>query len=74
MKPSLIACEFRKLIDEVLGDHDFLPLAWYAAFSHCRMHKIKLDKSRPSLEIYHDNPVAIDDSNTIKTILYVAVK
>ena len=59
---------------EVLGDHDFLPLAWYAAFSHCRMHKIKLDKSRPSLEIYHDNPAAIDDSKTIKTILYVAVK
>ena len=59
---------------EVLGDHKFLPLAWYAAFSHCRMHKIKIDKSRPSLEIYHHNPEAIEDSNAIKTTLYVAVK
>ena len=59
---------------EVLGDHEFLPLAWYAAFSHCRMHKIKLDKSRPSLEIYHHNPESVEDSNTIKTTLYVAVK
>ena len=59
---------------EVRGDHNFLPLAWYAAFYHCRMLKIKLNKSRPSLEIYYDNPEAIDDSNTIKTILYVAVK
>ena len=59
---------------EVLGDHDFLPLAWYAAFTHCRMLKIKLDKSRPSLEIYHDSPEAIDDSNQIKTVLYVPVK
>jgi DNA gyrase inhibitor GyrI/ribosome-associated toxin RatA of RatAB toxin-antitoxin module len=59
---------------EVLGDHEFLPLAWYAAFSHCRMHKIKLDKSRPCLEIYHGNPETIEDSNAIKTVLYVAVK
>jgi hypothetical protein len=58
----------------VQGDHQFLPLAWYAAFSHCRMHKIKLDKSRPSLEIYHDNPESIEDSNRIKTILYVSIK
>ena len=59
---------------EANGDHDFLPLAWYAAFSHCLMHKIKLDKSRPSLEIYHDNPESIGDSNKIKTTLYVPVK
>lgn len=59
---------------EVLGDHEFLPLAWHATFSHCRMHKIKLDKSRPSLEIYENNPDVIEDSNTLKTILYVAVK
>jgi len=59
---------------EAIGDHDFLPLAWYAAFSHCRMHRIKLDKSRPSLEIYHNNPEAIGDSNMIETTLYVSVK
>ena len=59
---------------EVNGDHDFLPLAWYAAFSHCRMHGIKLDKSRPSLEIYNDSPESIVDSKPIKTTLYVPVK
>jgi len=56
------------------GDHSFLPLGWYALFSHCRMHKIKLDKSRPALEIYHDDPVQIDDSNRITTTLYLAIR
>lgn len=57
---------------ELLGDQDFLPLAWYAAFAHCRMHKIKLDKSRPSLEIYHK--ISKDDSNQTRTILYLPIK
>ena len=59
---------------ELLGDHTFIPLAWYAAFSHCRMHKIKLDKSRPSLEIYHNRPEPIEDSNQVRTILYLPIK
>ncbi|MCZ6881554.1 MAG: SRPBCC family protein [Gammaproteobacteria bacterium] len=59
---------------EARGDHEFLPLAWYAAFTHCRMHKIKLDKSRRSLEIYRDDPKLVDDSNQIRTILYLPVK
>ncbi len=59
---------------ELLGDHEFLPLAWYAAFSHCRMHKIKRDKSRPSLEIYHKNPESVEDSNQVRTILYLPIK
>jgi len=49
---------------EVTGDQAFLPLTWYAVFSHCRMHKIKIDSSRHSLEIYHDT----------KTILYLPLK
>ena len=59
---------------EVMGDHDFLPLAWYAGFAHCRMNKIKLDKSRPSLEIYHNNPETMADSNRVKTVLYISIK
>jgi hypothetical protein len=59
---------------EVLGSHEFLPLAWYAGFTHCRLNKIKLDKSRPSLEIYHDNPETIEDSNRVKTVLYISIK
>jgi effector-binding domain-containing protein len=59
---------------DVLGSHEFLPLAWYAGFAHCRMNKIKLDKSRPSLEIYHHNPETVDDSNSVKTVLYISIK
>ena len=59
---------------ELLGDHKFLPLAWYVAFSHCRMHKIKLDKSRPSLEIYHRKPESVENSNQIRSILYLPIK
>lgn len=57
---------------ELFGDLNFLPLAWYAAFAHCRMHKIKLDKARPFLEIYHR--VSTDDSNQTRTILYLPLK
>ncbi len=56
------------------GDHRFLPLAWYALCSHCRMHRIKRDKSRPDLEIYHDDPAEVGDGNEILTALYVAIR
>ncbi len=54
------------------GDHRFLPLAWYALESHCRMHKIKLDGRRPALEIYHDDADTTEDSNRLLTALYIA--
>ncbi len=56
------------------GAHRFLPLAWYALGSHCRMHKIKTDSSRPALEIYHDDPEATEDSNQVTTALYIPIK
>ena len=56
------------------GDHRYLPLGWYALFSHCRMHKIKLDAARPALEIYHDDPRQTEDSNRILTALYLAIR
>ncbi len=56
------------------GDHQFLPLAWYALRSHCRIHKIKFDKRRPALEIYHDDPSKVSDSNQIATSLYLPIK
>ena len=59
---------------EVGGDYEFLPLAWYAALTHCRMHRIKLDKSRQSLEIYHDNAENLGDSNQATTVLYLPIK
>ena len=56
------------------GDHRFLPMAWNALFSHCRMYKIKIDKTRPALEIYHHDPAIVADSNQITTTLYLAIR
>ncbi len=56
------------------GEHRFLPLAWYALCSHCRMHRIRRDKSRPALEIYHDDPTEAEAGNEILTALYIAIR
>ena len=56
------------------GAHAFLPLAWHALGCHCRMHKIKIDKSRPALEIYHDDPATTDDSNQVTTVIYLPIR
>jgi effector-binding domain-containing protein len=55
------------------GDHQFLPLGWHALSSHCRMHKIRFDKTRPALEIYHDDPQRVEDSNQVLTALYLPI-
>ncbi len=56
------------------GAHRFLPLAWYALFSHCKMHGIKQDRARPALEIYHDDPGDTIDSNTVVTAIYLPIR
>jgi hypothetical protein len=56
------------------GDLRFLPLAWYALSSHCKMHKIKHEASRPALEIYQGDPGAVVDSNAVFTTLYLPIK
>jgi predicted transcriptional regulator YdeE len=55
------------------GDLGFLPLGWYALHSHCRMHKIKLDNTRPALEIYLGDATRITDGNQFSTDLYIPV-
>lgn len=56
------------------GDLQFLPLAWYALHSHCRLHKIKLDLARPALEIYHDDLTRIADKGSYTTALYIPIR
>jgi len=56
------------------GSYSFLGLAWYSANSHLRMHKVKRDGSRPSLEVYENDPGAVSDSNELLTTLYLPVK
>jgi DNA gyrase inhibitor GyrI len=38
------------------GDYSHLELAWYAAFSHVRMRKLKVVKSAPMVERYASDP------------------
>ena len=56
------------------GDLKFLPLAWSALGRHCRMHGIKVDPSRPALEIYQNDPGKISNSNEVVTSLYLPIK
>jgi hypothetical protein len=56
------------------GDLEFLPLAWHALASHCRMHKIKTEPTRPALEIYHQDPAETDDSNQQVTTLFLPIR
>ena len=56
------------------GSYDFLELAWYSAMSQVRMLKLKMDRSRPSLEIYENDPEAVTHTNEIRTTLYIPVR
>lgn len=58
----------------LVGQHRFLPLAWYALASHCSMHRTKTDRSRPALEIYHDDPAETADVNRLTTALYLPIR
>lgn len=59
---------------ECLGDYQFLELAWYKAISHIKMLKLKIDKSRPYLDVYENNPDEVSHKNEIRTSLYVPIK
>ena len=56
------------------GDLMFLPLAWYAFASHCRLHKIKSESTRPALEIYQLDPAKDDIGNQTVTTLYLPIR
>ena len=56
------------------GNHQFLPLGWHALYSHCRLQGLKVDRSRPALEIYHATPAETADSNQVTTVLYAPLK
>ena len=59
---------------EVQGSYDFLELAWYSTMSHLRMLRMKKDASRPSLEVYENDPETVANSNDIRTTLCVPVR
>ncbi len=56
------------------GSYDFLELAWYAAVGHARMRKLKVDKRRPMLEVYENDPTKAAGSNALRTALYLPLR
>ncbi|MCH9699563.1 MAG: GyrI-like domain-containing protein [Gammaproteobacteria bacterium] len=69
---QLPAGEFYKV--SLKGDYRFLEMAWYSAYNHLRMLKIKFHTKRPSLEVYINNPSAAESTNQLVTELYVPLK
>ena len=57
-----------------MGDYRFLELSWYKAYSHVRMLKLKIDRKRPSLEVYENDSGEVENINDLKTSLYLPVK
>jgi DNA gyrase inhibitor GyrI len=56
---------------ELQGSYDFLTPVWYSVMAHLRMHKVRQDRSRPSLEIYINDPSQVTDSNDYLTRILV---
>jgi len=56
------------------GSYQFLPCAWNTIQGQVRMQKLKIDKSRPALEIYQTNPMEAQSSNDWVTLLCVPIK
>jgi hypothetical protein len=56
------------------GSYQFLGSAWNAAMGQVRMQKLKIDKSRPSLEIYTNTPDQVTHSNELVTLLQIPLK
>ena len=56
------------------GSYDFLEVTWYSAMAHMRMHKLKMDTSRPSFEVYQNDPATVAHTNEIQTSLYIPIR
>lgn len=69
---QLPAGEFYKV--SLQGDYRFLEMAWYSAYNHLRMLKIKFNNKRPSREVYINNPSAVESTNQLVTELYVPLR
>ncbi len=56
------------------GSYHFLGSAWNAAMGQVRMQKLKIDQSKPSLEIYTNTPDQVAHSNELVTLLQIPLK
>lgn len=58
----------------VKGSYEFLELAWYQAYAHLQMLKIKPQHARPSREVYENDPREVGHTNEIRTALYIPIR
>ena len=56
------------------GSYAYMEHAWYSAMSHLRMKKYKMDKKRPSLEVYEVDMQKAKSPNEYVTDIYVPIK
>ncbi|MCU7850915.1 MAG: SRPBCC family protein [Candidatus Thiodiazotropha sp. (ex Monitilora ramsayi)] len=56
------------------GSYEFLELAWYQAYSHLQMQKIKPLLKHASLEVYENDPATVNHTNEIVTSIYIPIK
>ncbi len=58
----------------LLGDYDFLKLAWHSAYANLQMKAYKFDWPRVPFESYENCPTDVDHPNQIKTVIYIPIK
>lgn len=56
------------------GSYAYMEHAWHSAMNHMRMKKYKMDKKRPSLEVYEVDMLKAKSPNEYVTDLYVPIK
>ncbi|MES9972191.1 MAG: GyrI-like domain-containing protein [Candidatus Thiodiazotropha sp.] len=56
------------------GSYEFLELAWYQAYAHLQMQKIKPLHKHASREVYENDPTTVSHSNEIVTSIYIPIK
>ncbi|MCU7929508.1 MAG: SRPBCC family protein [Candidatus Thiodiazotropha sp. (ex Codakia rugifera)] len=55
------------------GSYEFLELAWYQAYAHLQMQKIKPRRKCASIEMYENDPATVRHSNEIVTSIYIPI-
>jgi DNA gyrase inhibitor GyrI len=73
---ELVVKEFaggRYFLSELRGSYDFLEPAWSCLMAHLRMYRITQDTTRPSLEVYAEDPRSVAHENDILTQIFVPI-
>ncbi len=56
------------------GNYELIGSGWNTLYGQVKMKKLKIDKRRPALEVYHTNPMQAAHSNDWVTLLCVPIR